>query len=256
MQKLVIIGGSNAFWEISELIQDINKIENRYEIIAVLDDNPGLIGNKYKKTFRQSAKTVAFGVLYGMQGKALSSTLKVPKKEADALIDKYFEENKYIGKMMDDNKEFLYKNGYLENRYGTRIYLRNAYGNHPKSTTKNWKAIAEHRFINNWHIQGSSAIYMYKCMVSFFEEVEQLGLDISLIMTIYDSFMVRAHKSIQPELVAKLFYKHFARELDGVLMDIEAFMSDDGTWYGYENISLVHCKGDDFVPIKENIRSV
>jgi sugar O-acyltransferase (sialic acid O-acetyltransferase NeuD family) len=47
MQKLVIIGGSNAFWEISELIQDINKIENRYEIIAVLDDNTGLIGNKF-----------------------------------------------------------------------------------------------------------------------------------------------------------------------------------------------------------------
>lgn len=47
MQKLVIIGGSNAFWEISELIQDINKIENRYEIIAVLDDNPGLIGIKF-----------------------------------------------------------------------------------------------------------------------------------------------------------------------------------------------------------------
>ena len=34
MQKLVIIGGSNAFWEISELIDDINKVQNKYKIIA------------------------------------------------------------------------------------------------------------------------------------------------------------------------------------------------------------------------------
>jgi sugar O-acyltransferase (sialic acid O-acetyltransferase NeuD family) len=49
MQKLVIIGGSNAFWEISELIDDINKVQNKYKIIAVLDDNPQLIGKKYNK---------------------------------------------------------------------------------------------------------------------------------------------------------------------------------------------------------------
>ena len=47
MQKLVNIGGSNAFWEISELIDDINKVQNKYEIIAVLDDSPQLIGKQY-----------------------------------------------------------------------------------------------------------------------------------------------------------------------------------------------------------------
>lgn len=47
MQQLVIIGGSNAFWEISELISDINQIEPQYEIIAVLDDSPELIGKNY-----------------------------------------------------------------------------------------------------------------------------------------------------------------------------------------------------------------
>lgn len=46
IKKLVIIGGSNAFWEISELISDINAVEKKYEIIAVLDDNPSLIGSK------------------------------------------------------------------------------------------------------------------------------------------------------------------------------------------------------------------
>jgi acetyltransferase-like isoleucine patch superfamily enzyme len=47
MQKLVIIGGSNAFWEISELIEDINEISLKYKIVGVLDDSPSLIGKVY-----------------------------------------------------------------------------------------------------------------------------------------------------------------------------------------------------------------
>ena len=47
MQKLVIIGGSNAFWEISELINDINSVKEQFEIIAVLDDNKDIWGKKF-----------------------------------------------------------------------------------------------------------------------------------------------------------------------------------------------------------------
>lgn len=216
------------------------------------DEIQEIISTKYKKTYRQSAKTISFGVLYGMGDKALSETLKISKKEAKGLIDKYYEENPYTAQMIKNNKEHLFKYGYCENRFGSRIYLRNAIGNHPDAKTKNWKAIGEHRFITNWMVQGGCAIYMYRCMISFFEEIESLGLDVSLLMTIYDSFMVRVHKSIDPDMIGKLFYKHFARELDGVLMDIEAFMSSDGTWYTYEDVSLSHCKGEDFKPIIEN----
>lgn len=47
MQKLVIIGGSHAFWEISELINDINAIMPKYEVVGVFDDNTALWGTKY-----------------------------------------------------------------------------------------------------------------------------------------------------------------------------------------------------------------
>jgi sugar O-acyltransferase (sialic acid O-acetyltransferase NeuD family) len=46
MKKLVILGAGNAFWEISELIKDINKIKPQFKIIAVLDDNVELINKK------------------------------------------------------------------------------------------------------------------------------------------------------------------------------------------------------------------
>ncbi|MES2330143.1 MAG: hypothetical protein V4539_11115 [Bacteroidota bacterium] len=47
MQKIVIIGGSHAFWEIDELIKDINAIVPTYQIIDVLDDNTSLHGKNY-----------------------------------------------------------------------------------------------------------------------------------------------------------------------------------------------------------------
>ena len=48
MQKIVIIGGSNAFWEISELIKDINAVKPQFEIIAVLDDNKEIWGKEFE----------------------------------------------------------------------------------------------------------------------------------------------------------------------------------------------------------------
>ena len=60
---------------------------------------------------------------------------------------------KFTDKMIRNNKEFLFKYGYLENRYGSRIYLRNALGNHPESKSKNWKAIKN----NQKKVQGKMA---------------------------------------------------------------------------------------------------
>lgn len=47
MQKLIILGGSNAFWEIIELINDINQTQKKYDVIGILDDNTLLHGKKF-----------------------------------------------------------------------------------------------------------------------------------------------------------------------------------------------------------------
>ena len=48
MQELVIIGGSNAFWEINELIKNINSVKKTYKIVGVLDDNKDLWGKQFE----------------------------------------------------------------------------------------------------------------------------------------------------------------------------------------------------------------
>jgi acetyltransferase EpsM len=51
MQELVIIGGSNAFWEISELVKDINSVKKMYKIVGILDDNETLWGKKFEELY-------------------------------------------------------------------------------------------------------------------------------------------------------------------------------------------------------------
>ena len=46
LQPLVFVGASTAFAEISEIIADINRVERQYEMVAMLDDNPKLHGQK------------------------------------------------------------------------------------------------------------------------------------------------------------------------------------------------------------------
>lgn len=47
IQKLVLLGASTAYWEIKQLIDDINAVEERYEIVGVCDDNKDLEGLVY-----------------------------------------------------------------------------------------------------------------------------------------------------------------------------------------------------------------
>ncbi|MFC2097384.1 hypothetical protein ACFLSI_03515 [Bacteroidota bacterium] len=47
MQKIVILGGSNAYWEINELISDINYVNECFEVIGILEDNQSLIGKTF-----------------------------------------------------------------------------------------------------------------------------------------------------------------------------------------------------------------
>ncbi len=49
MQEIVIIGGGYAFWEIHELIEDINEKSPRYKVIGILDDNTALHGTSLKE---------------------------------------------------------------------------------------------------------------------------------------------------------------------------------------------------------------
>jgi len=72
---------------------------------------------------RGIAKSINFGLIYGMGSKKLSQTLKIPLKDAKAYIESYFELFPTIRNFLDSQKSFLLENGYSQTLLGHRRYF-------------------------------------------------------------------------------------------------------------------------------------
>jgi len=183
-----------------------------------------LVKKQYGDTFRQYAKSIGFSLPYDTTGMGLGRALGVSTKVGDKYIEEYRELNKGIALYMDKNKDFVMENGYIEGSYGERLYLHNAKGYNwrdNKRRKKNWDAIAEFRKATNFIMQSDNAFLLYKGLISFNEEINKLGLDISLIATIYDSIYIRVNKDIEDIVVWNLLKKHFEIKFFDMLMPID-----------------------------------
>ena len=100
---------------------------------------------------RRRAKTVNFGIVYGISAFGLSDRLDIPRAQATDLIESYFAQYPGIRDYMDKTIEFCREHGYVETVTGRRRYLRDI--NSRNQTLRN---AAERNAINS-PIQGSAA---------------------------------------------------------------------------------------------------
>ena len=71
---------------------------------------------------RRQAKTVNFGIIYGISAFGLAQRLNIPRYEAGNLIEQYFEQFPGAKKYMDDTIDFAREHGYVETMTGRRRY--------------------------------------------------------------------------------------------------------------------------------------
>lgn len=158
------------------------------------------------------------------------------------MLDNYLEANKGIKDFMFNNKLDAHTKGYVENYFGARLFYRLTqnydFRNQPKK--KNYQALSEYRTSSNHRIQSFNAFYLYKCMVSFFEEVEELGIDVSLMFTVYDSVLLKVKDEIEDEYLKTLVRKHFVQDYGGVTFEIDITRTPEGKrdWYSYGEVEL------------------
>jgi DNA polymerase-1 len=100
---------------------------------------------------RRGAKTVNFGIIYGISAFGLSQRLNVSRSESSDLIDSYFEEYPKVKEFMSKTIEFAKENGYVETITGRRRYLRDI-----NSSNAMIRSAAERTAINT-PIQGTAA---------------------------------------------------------------------------------------------------
>jgi len=213
---------------------------------------------KYKDTFRAKSKALNFLLPYGGGAGALSKEIKSTKKEAQEMIDNYFKSNNKVNEYMNYQKKFAHANGYIENAFNARLYLRNVkkYNPFKIQSKKNWSAISEFRVTSNWTIQSFNSFYLYERLIKFFKHIKENNLDIQLMFTIYDSLMLRVNENIEDDLVIKLLREYFETVYSGIPFGIDVSRTPEGKydWYSYEEVELYTTNNKELIDnYKKNI---
>ncbi len=140
---------------------------------------------------RRKAKTVNFGIIYGISAFGLSERLNIPRREAADIIDAYFRQYPGIRQYMDKTIAFAREHGYVETFMGRRRHIRDI-----NSGNGVVRGFAERNAINA-PIQGSSADMIKIAMINIHNEFNRLNLKSRMILQVHDELVFDVHR---PEL--------------------------------------------------------
>lgn len=155
---------------------------------------------------RRNAKTVNFGIIYGISAFGLSERLGIPRGEAATIIKSYFEKYSGIKKFMDESVEFAKQNGYVQTLMGRRRYLRDI-----NSKNAIVRGFAERNAINA-PIQGSSADMIKVAMIRIHQAMKAQKLKSKMILQVHDELVFDALKS-ELELLQQIVEKEMREAL-------------------------------------------
>lgn len=138
---------------------------------------------------RRKAKTVNFGIIYGVSAFGLAGQLAISRTEAKEIIDQYFVEFPKVKTYMDTCVHTAQELGYVETVLGRRRYLRDI-----MSANMNERGFAERNAINA-PIQGSAADMIKVAMIQIQNFLEKEKLKSKMILTVHDELVFDAHIS-------------------------------------------------------------
>ncbi|HEX2010413.1 MAG TPA: DNA polymerase I, partial [Roseateles sp.] len=132
---------------------------------------------------RRYAKTINFGLIYGMGAFGLAQSLGIETKAAKDYIDRYFTRFAGVKRYMDETRESAKAKGYVETFFGRRIYLPEINGgNGPR------KSGAERQAINA-PMQGTAADLIKLAMVAVQQALDAQGRATKIIMQVHDELV-------------------------------------------------------------------
>jgi len=144
------------------------------------------------ENLRRKAKTINFGIIYGLTQYGLAKQISVSNEEALEFINSYFKKFPEIKEYMQTTIKFCRKHGYVNNIFGRRIHLR---GINDKNF--NVRSFQERAAINA-PIQSSAADIIRLAMIKFGELIELNKMyDTKMLLQIHDELVFECLKSDQ-----------------------------------------------------------
>ena len=132
---------------------------------------------------RRKAKTINFGIIYGISAFGLAERLKIPRREAADIIEAYFQEFPAIKHYMDEVINQAREQEYVETVLGRRRYLRDI-----NSRNQTVRGYAERNAINA-PIQGTAADIIKIAMINIQDWLEKERLETRMILQVHDELV-------------------------------------------------------------------
>ena len=169
---------------------------------------------------RRKAKTINYGIIYGISAFGLAKQLNIRRSEADLIIKEYFKNYKGILNYINETTDFCKKNGFVKTLFGRECYIEGI--NNKNSSFRNFAI----RAAVNAPIQGSAADIIKKAMINIYKFLKEKKTKSKMILQVHD----------------ELLFEMCESEINYLSMDIKKIM---------ENSSLPEIKLD--IPLIVNI---
>ncbi len=147
------------------------------------------------REMRDKAKTVNFGIIYGISAFGLQQRLNIPRSEANDLIHNYFDKYPGVRKWIDSTIEFAREHGYVKTQTGRRRYLRDI-----DSRNNSLRSAAE-RLAMNSPIQGTAADLLKLAMIRMHAALQEGGFRTKMLLTVHDEIVFDMHREEQDAVI-------------------------------------------------------
>ena len=135
------------------------------------------------KEERSAAKSVIFGIVYGISGFGLGENLHISKNDADNFIEKYYELYPEVKIYMDNQINFAKENGFVETKYGRKRYISEI-----NDANFMVRKSGERMAINS-PIQGTAADIIKMAMIKINDIFIKEGIQSKLVLQIHDELI-------------------------------------------------------------------
>jgi DNA polymerase-1 len=162
----------------------------------------GVEPSKVTPEMRRVAKTVNFGVIYGMSEYGLEQATGLSREEAASFINAYFEKYPGVKQYLEKTKEEARKTGYVQTILGRRRSI-------PEINAQNRQVReAAERMAINMPVQGTSADIIKVAMINLEREIEKRKIKSKMLLQVHDELIfevpsaeLKEMKEIVPELM-------------------------------------------------------
>ncbi|MFA5010132.1 MAG: DNA polymerase [Patescibacteria group bacterium] len=164
------------------MIRTFNKGEDIHTAVAA--EVNGVKLKDVTKDMRRNAKTINFGIIYGVSPYGLAARTNMTIHQATNYIHKYFELHPEIKQYMEDTAAYAKQHGYVETLFGRRRYIPEIRSKIPAVRS------AASRAAINMPVQGTAADLLKAAMIELAKALPKVSPDSRMLLQVHDELVL------------------------------------------------------------------